>query len=123
MASEVFRAPNPPSQVISEKLNLRIEFEGNPGSGEETLMYTRRCDIPLKKDKFGFYDEHDYLDFHITMECPRIEVADKDDDGIKEVYATQEWLCKQFAHPWGKDLVKATYKIDQNGKFIELDGQ
>jgi len=47
LASEVFRAPNPPSQVISEKFNLCIDFEGNPGSGEETLMYTHRCDIPL----------------------------------------------------------------------------
>lgn len=122
-ASEVFRAPIPPSQVISEKFNLCIHFEGNPGSGEERLMYTHRCNIALTKNQFGQYDEHDYLDFLSTMECPKIEVADRDNDGIKEIYAVQEWLCKQFAHPWEKDPAEMTYKIDQNGKISEVNGR
>ncbi len=121
-ASIVFRSPEPPSQVISEKFNLCLEFTGNPGSGEETYMFIHHCDVPLKKTDFDLlYDEQTYLDFHATMECADIEVADKDNDGIKEVYAVQQWLCKQFAHPWGKDPIRATYKIDQNGKFTEID--
>jgi hypothetical protein len=124
LASIVFRSPNPPSQIISERFNLCIAFEANLGSGEETLMFTHPCDVPLKKIDFGLlFDENTYLDFHMTMECADIEVADRDNDGIKEVYAVQQWLCKQFAHPWGKDPVKAIYRIDRDGRFTELDEQ
>lgn len=87
-------------------------------------MFTHRCDVPLKKTLFGsVFDEQTYLDFHATMECADIEVADRDNDGVKEIYATQQWLCKQFAHPWKEDPVKVIYKIDSNGKFTEIDGQ
>ncbi len=124
IASVVFQSPNPASQVISEQFGLCLDFVGNLGSGEETLMFTHRCDVPLRAVDFGLsYDERSYLDFRMTMECANIEVADRDGDGIKEVYAEQQWLCKQFAHPWSKDPIRAIYKIDQNGKFTEIDGQ
>ena len=125
VASLAFRAPRPPaSQVISERFNLCLQFTGNPGSGEETLMFTHRCDVPLKKTDFGLmYDEQTFLDFHTTMECADIEVADRDNDGIKEIYAVQHWLCKQFAHPWKEDPVRAIYRIDSSGKFTEANEQ
>jgi len=111
---------SPPSQVVSEEYNLCIEFEYNLGTAEIILMYTHRCDVPLEKDILGAYDENDYLDVQVTMECPRIEVVDIDGDGFKEIHAAQEWLCKQFAHPWDEDAQELTFDIDQDGKFIEI---
>jgi len=109
----------PPPQIIDEAHNICLTFEDNPGSGEFAIMLTHYCNIPIKS-KYGLYDESTYIDMKETMECAWIEVADKDNDGHKEIYLVQDSFCKEFAHPWGKDPKQLTFRVDADGRFIEI---
>ena len=111
----------PSSQVVDKENNICLEFAGNLGSNESLYMFTHYCNVPLKRDSYDFYDKSTYLDMQETMECPRIEVADKDNDGYVEVYLVQDWLCKEFAHPWGRDPKRLVFRIGADGKFVEIE--
>ncbi len=111
----------PAPQIIDQAHNICLAFEGNEGSNESLYIFTHYCNIPLKRDSYGlFYDASTYIDMRETMECPWIEVADKDNDGHKEIYLVQDSFCKEFAHPWGKDPKRLTFRIDADGRFIEI---
>jgi hypothetical protein len=110
----------PPPQIIDEVNNLCLDFEGNLGSNESALMFTHYCNIPVKRNLYGLYDENTYIDMKETMECAWIEVADKDNDGHKEIYLVQDSFCKEFAHPWSKDPKQLTFRVDADGRFIEI---
>jgi hypothetical protein len=109
----------PPPQIIDEAHNICLKFEDNLGSGEFAIMLTHYCNIPIKSD-YGLYDKSTYIDMKETMECAWIEVADKDNDGHKEIYLVQDSFCKEFAHPWDEDPRRLTFRIDEDGKFIEI---
>jgi hypothetical protein len=110
----------PSPQIVDETHNICLDFEDNPGSGEFAIMLTHFCNVPIKSNLYGLYDESTYIDMQETMECPWIEVVDKDNDGYKEIYLVQDWFCKEFAHPWGKDPKRLTFRIDADGRFIEV---
>jgi hypothetical protein len=111
----------PPTQIVDQAHNICLEFRSNEGSNESLYVFTHYCDIPLKRDSHGLlYDKSTYIDLRETMECPWIEVADKDNDGYKEIYLAQDWFCKEFAHPWGKDPKRLVFRLDSDGRFIEI---
>jgi hypothetical protein len=109
----------PKPQVIGEKYNLCIYFEPNHGSGEFWIMVTHRCDVQVSIDEYDRFRPGTYLDAEATQECGNIEFLPPDSDGIMGILETPEQLCRTIAHP-GAESRQITYKIDKDGKFIEL---
>ena len=107
----------PPHVVVSTKDNLCLEFTGQRGTQENYIMLTHHCDVPLVEEEFGFYEKGTYLDAEGTIECAWIQIADKDNDGLQEVYAHQDPICKEFAHPLPPEPTDVIYKIGRDGKF------
>jgi len=85
-------------------------------------MFTYPCDFPLEFNAHlrEIYDEETYFDITWTMECPVIQLTDIDSDGFREVHVTQDSLCKEFAHPWENDPKELVFKINEDGKFVEM---
>ena len=119
--SSLFRiggARIPESQVISSSADLCIGFAGSAGSAENVCMFTYRCSNPSKPENC---QSPAVIATTWTMECPVIRLKDKDRDGFREVYVTQDRLCKEFAHPWQPDERILNFVISPEGSFVNTN--
>ncbi len=112
--------PIPGSIVVSANYNLCVDFVYNEGSGEFMYLFSHWCNAPLKLDNFHYPTQSSYIDMRMTMECPQYEIADKNNDGISEIYITQNRPCKEFAHPWDNDPKQLAFTFASNGKFVDI---
>ena len=112
-------------EIINEKHNICLHTVGNNGSGEWVDIYTYLCDKNV--DWKLVFSEGDNLQKHGTLdsissgECVDIYIKDEGSSESKTLYLKDTFVCTLFGVGNAKKETK--YKVNERGKFIELNSQ